>query len=178
MTPKGHTEVASTDVLDPRRADLGAVVTTQAKMHVAAKCPSDKAFGMCTPAICLDTSRFEDRLLALSMNRRRFGAMLGRIALLPVPRDSGCWSSPASESVYRGLSWDNERSCQVGRAWGNLRCLGADRKPLGALRMKIFSPIASRRNRRTIVAIFEVKKEIPARDVGADLLDDKAEPCT
>ncbi len=37
---------------------------------------------------------------------------------------------------------------------------GAGRKPLGALQMKIFSYIASRRNRRTIVAVFEVKKEI------------------
>ena len=29
--------------------------------------------------------------------------------------------------------------------------------------MKIFSHIASRRNRRTIVAVFEVKKEIPVK---------------
>ena len=30
--------------------------------------------------------------------------------------------------------------------------------------MKIFSHIASRRNRRTIVAVFEVEKEIPAKN--------------
>lgn len=32
---------------------------------------------------------------------------------------------------------------------------------LGALQMKIFSHIASRRNRRTIAAVLAVKKEIP-----------------
>ncbi len=51
----------------------------------------------------------------------------------------------------------------MGRTWGNLRCLGADRKPLGPLQMKILSHIAGRRNRRTIVAVFEVKKEIPVK---------------
>jgi hypothetical protein len=45
---------------------------------------------------------------------------------------------------------------------GNLRCLGADRKPLAALQMKIFSHIASRRIRHTIGVVVEVKKEILA----------------
>jgi hypothetical protein len=37
------------------------------------KAPSDAAFGMCTAAICLDTSRFRHRLIPLSRT------------LLPVP---------------------------------------------------------------------------------------------
>src|SRR5713101_2136496 len=61
----------------------------------------------------------------------------------------------------RRLSKQFPAHVSVGQNMGNLRCVGADRKRLGALQMKIFSHITSRRNRRTIVAVFEVKKEIP-----------------
>src|SRR2546425_1158266 len=59
---------------------------------------------------------------------------------------------------------------------GNLRCVAADRKPLGALQMKIFSHIASRRNRRTIVAVFEVTKEIPVYSFGPRRLVQSPQP--
>jgi len=42
------------------------------------------------------------------------------------------------------------------------RSLGAVRKPLGALQMKIVSDTSSRRNKHTILAVLEVNKEIPA----------------
>ena len=35
------------------------------------------------------------------LNRRRFGAMLGRIALLPIPRDRGWWSGRQRNSLQR-----------------------------------------------------------------------------
>lgn len=43
-----------------------------------------------------------------------------------------------------------------------LRCLDVDRRPLGALQMKVSSHVANRRIRRTIVVVFGIKKEIPA----------------
>jgi hypothetical protein len=68
------------------------------------------------------------------LNRRRFAAMLGGIALLPLPTGQGMVVKPAAESVSSGLSKE-----KWGRTWGKLRCLGADLRPLGALQMKIVS---------------------------------------
>jgi len=48
-----------------RFVDL-VVVTAQAVMRVTAKVPSDTAFSVLPAIICLDTDRFEDRLLPLS----------------------------------------------------------------------------------------------------------------
>ena len=56
-----------------RGVSIWVVVTAQAVMRVAAKAPSDVAFWVYTAAICLDTSRFEHRLMPLSRT------------LLPVP---------------------------------------------------------------------------------------------
>jgi hypothetical protein len=41
-------------------------------MEVAAKAPSDAAFTVCTPPICLDTSRLKDKLAPFSRTRLRF----------------------------------------------------------------------------------------------------------
>jgi hypothetical protein len=53
------------------------------------------------------------------LNRRRFGAMLGRIALLP---DSGCWSSSVLESLDRGNGTEHGAICailvRVANRWG------------------------------------------------------------
>jgi hypothetical protein len=67
------------------------------------------------------------------LTRRRFGAMLGRIALLPEPTG---WRMVVK--LYRiGDRWVRSRSTS-------------------------FHNVANRRNGRTIIAVFEVKKRIPA----------------
>ena len=68
-----------------------------------------------------------------------------------------------SESFYSGLSWGKERCCKSGAEHGAISAiLVRIAEQIGALQMKIFSHYASRRNRRTVRAAFEVKKEIPA----------------
>lgn len=95
------------------------------------------------------------------LTRRRFGAMLGRIAL-SVPTGWRMVFKPVSESACRGL--DEERCARVSQKGTILSCVGMGRRLLGeALQMLIFSHVASRRNRCTIVAVFEVKKEIAGR---------------
>ena len=50
------------------------------------------------------------------LNRRQFGAMLGRIALLPTPTHNRWWSSPR---IGIGLaSWSKERCCKSAVEYG------------------------------------------------------------
>jgi len=66
-----HQTKSSLFGLSKHGADTGqvvdlVVVTAQAVVRMAAKARSDAVFGMCTPAVCLDTSPFEHILIPLS----------------------------------------------------------------------------------------------------------------
>jgi hypothetical protein len=70
------------------------------------------------------------------LTRRRFGAMLGRIALLPIPTGSvDRWIvvQSAAESVYKlvGVRRGVAKVCTNGAILG---CIGADGRPSGVLR--------------------------------------------
>jgi hypothetical protein len=71
------------------------------------------------------------------LNRRRFGAMLGRIGLRRVPTGSMDGWSSAAELVCSGLG--EGEVLQSGGISGNFGGVGSDLGPLGAVRMQIVS---------------------------------------
>jgi hypothetical protein len=79
------------------------------------------------------------------LNRQRFRAVLGRIALLPIPAGWRMLVKFVSESFYGGWSWGKRRYCQSGSEQGAICAVWvriADQ--IGALHMKILSRYASR----------------------------------
>jgi len=63
------------------------------------------------------------------LNRRRFGAMLGRIALLPIPTDRSAGPAQAAESVCKRLG-KKEKCCKV-----------AEYRAISAGRVRISEPL-------------------------------------
>jgi hypothetical protein len=58
------------------------------------------------------------------------------------------------------------RCCKSGGISDNFGAAGTDVRPLGTVRMKIlFHNVASKPDGCTIIAVFEVKKEIPVQTV-------------
>ena len=104
-------------------------------------------------------------LLAIAGGRTSDAAVrgdAGRIALLPIPLDRSAGPAQAAESVYKRLGKE-EKCCKSGGISGNFGGAGTDLRSLGTLRMKIcFTMPRASEMRVTIIAVFVVRKEIPA----------------
>ena len=77
------------------------------------------------------------------------------------------WPAQAAESVYKGLG--KEKCCKSGGISGNFGGAGAELRPLRRSGWKLFHNVANRRDGRTIGTVFEVKKEIPAKEIACDV---------